>query len=145
MSLTGRAVLPVRPIANLFNPFRMNDRPWMGEGRESLVYNRKRAAPLARTMSAGGETLSSRSTAIEMNGYTCHSPHRALFRASLEDRTRSGGLCLCLFPSRPSFAASPTRRRTPYPVLHPRVVSVLCVSEAEETRRADPPIEASLR
>lgn len=55
---------------------------------ESLVYNRKRAAARSYNICRSRDIVSG-STAIEMNGYTCYSPHRVLFRASLVVRTRS--------------------------------------------------------
>jgi len=113
---------------------------------ESLVYNRKRPARSYNICRSGD--IVSRSIAIEMNGYTCYSPHRVLFRASFDDRTELVGLSLSLLsspsvpPSHPSsrFPCLPPieGRRTPYPVLPSSVVTVLCVSEAEETRREDP-------
>lgn len=121
---------------------------------ESLVYNRKRAAARSYNICRPRDIVSG-STAIEMNGYTCYSPHRVLFRASSEDRTRSAvsspsSLCLLLWtlsrlvsrsrgnspPLLPPPSSSPTPASCYVLPLH--VVPVLCVSEAEETRKADP-------
>lgn len=110
----------------------------------SFVYNRKLACSYNICCSSD---IVSGSAAIEMNGYTCYSLHRVLFRASSEriklKSSVSLSLSLRIAPSLSTLflCSSSNRGDQQSPLLRSifyRVLLVLCVSEAEETRRVNP-------
>ena len=136
------SVFPVRPIANLFNPFWMRTRP-LRPPSSSHSFTTGSWLLLARIISAARETLYLEVLRLKWMAtrairlIACYFELPCWFRLGRKFLSLSLSFLFIPFPS---FSCPPPieKRQTSHPVLPPYVVPVLCVSEAEETRRADP-------